>query len=357
MNHKRIESLDYLRGIMAISVMVYHYYIFSIADHELEGLLGKLGIYAVSTFYILSGLSLTLAYYDGVNNFKEVLAYMIKRIFRIFPMIWLATSIALFFTWLGDNTLPDLVTILLNYTLLFGFLKIDSYIATGAWSIGNEMVFYFLFPIIIFFVRMNKSIMLLILFLFIAIALYYAFFVLDENNELSVQWIKYINPFNQVYLFTIGMAIAIFFKSNFMKNQFFSWLWIIILLGFICLPSYDQQVNLITDWERIYYSILFTLMTLLFFIGVGDYNNLFGKILQLLGEISYSIYLLHPLVAIPVVYITSKYGIEKFDAHFYFAIPLTLVSAYISFLLVEKPMIRLGKSLIKRFIIRKELIK
>lgn len=68
MKNNRVESLDYLRGLMALSVVIYHYISWSMSTGSSvdvigsQFILGKLGIYAVSIFYILSGVSLAYIY-------------------------------------------------------------------------------------------------------------------------------------------------------------------------------------------------------------------------------------------------------------------------------------------------------
>jgi peptidoglycan/LPS O-acetylase OafA/YrhL len=49
----RIEGLDWLRGLMAIGIMSYHYFSWKFGAIELENPLGRLGIYGVSIFYVL----------------------------------------------------------------------------------------------------------------------------------------------------------------------------------------------------------------------------------------------------------------------------------------------------------------
>jgi peptidoglycan/LPS O-acetylase OafA/YrhL len=91
----RIESLDYLRGTMALSVMMYHYVVWSGIDMKPDSLLSKLGIYAVSVFYVLSGLSLALAYKGRVASWRDVLRFFTKRIFRIAPLLWIMVTLAI----------------------------------------------------------------------------------------------------------------------------------------------------------------------------------------------------------------------------------------------------------------------
>ncbi|AYH05651.1 acyltransferase family protein [Pectobacterium parmentieri] len=93
----RVESLDYLRGVMALSVVIYHYVSWSGGYGLLgsEHLLGKLGVYAVSMFYILSGLSLAYVYDGKIKSLSDAKKFAIKRIFRIFPLFWIVTTLAL----------------------------------------------------------------------------------------------------------------------------------------------------------------------------------------------------------------------------------------------------------------------
>lgn len=60
-NH-RIDSLDYLRGIMALLIMLYHYYSWIYSGFDSSEFMGRIGVYGVSIFYILSGLTLYVAY-------------------------------------------------------------------------------------------------------------------------------------------------------------------------------------------------------------------------------------------------------------------------------------------------------
>ncbi len=140
---KRIESLDYLRGLMALAVMVYHYTSWTLGTVGVEHLLGKLGIYAVAIFYILSGVSLTLVYQDRIQQARDVYSFAVKRVFRILPLFWLSVVAALGFRFVeawraGAAFAVPWPQVFLNLTLLFGFVQPTAYLSTGAWSIGNE---------------------------------------------------------------------------------------------------------------------------------------------------------------------------------------------------------------------------
>ena len=57
---KRLYNLDYLRGLAALGIMAVH--LSTLADGPLstQSFPGRYGVYGVSVFYILSGLTLFL---------------------------------------------------------------------------------------------------------------------------------------------------------------------------------------------------------------------------------------------------------------------------------------------------------
>lgn len=160
---KRIESLDYLRGAMAVSVMLYHYLGGMQRTFDSDSLCGRLGVYAVVTFYVLSGLSLTIVYGDRFRNPADYRAYVTKRLLRIAPLFSVVVTLVVLLgvirnrVGLDEGFSINVWQLFLNYSLLFGFVKPDAYLPTGAWSIGNEMVFYAFLPILIVLGRKGRA--------------------------------------------------------------------------------------------------------------------------------------------------------------------------------------------------------
>lgn len=85
----RFESLDWLRGLMALSIMLYHFGSWHDAAHPI----GRLGIYGVSIFFILSGLSIAIAYDGFICDIRTSVRFFIRRLFRIWPLLWLAVAL------------------------------------------------------------------------------------------------------------------------------------------------------------------------------------------------------------------------------------------------------------------------
>ncbi|MGW9684604.1 acyltransferase family protein [Flagellimonas sp. 2504JD1-5] len=207
MQYQRIATLDYLRGLMALFIMVYHYFSWTYKAPLSESILGVLGIYGVSIFYILSGLTLYLVYFDKLI-LSTSFSFYIKRIFRIYPVLWLAILLNIFLL----NKTYDIETIFLNVTGIFGFVAHDNYIPTGAWSIGNELVFYSLFPFIIIGKNIYKYFLEVCFTISLLIGGFFCFIKMTDLETLQTQWKIYINPFNQLFLFLGGMLVAKYFS-------------------------------------------------------------------------------------------------------------------------------------------------
>jgi exopolysaccharide production protein ExoZ len=219
MVQSRNISLDYLRGLCALAIMLFHFIGFSRnVVFDSAHFLGRMGVYGVSIFYVLSGLTLFMVYGERLN----LLEFYVRRFFRIFPLLW----VVIFLSILIRNSHPPLNLIILNVSGLFGFVKWWGYIGTGVWSIGNELVFYASFPLIIFLIQRNRSLFLLFASLIFATYLAFAFVILDEHNTLSEQWRNYINPLNQVGLFLAGIFIGLLFRQTKVGNRLCGWYWL-----------------------------------------------------------------------------------------------------------------------------------
>lgn len=358
---QRILSIDYLRGLMALSVMIYHFCSWSFGAPPSEYLLGKLGVYAVSIFYVISGISLYLVYSGTRWNSGTLFNFAIKRILRIGPTYWLATSLMIVLGIISSqNFTPDWSRYASNYLLIFGLYNPRDYIPTGGWSIGNEIAFYFFFPILIIFAR-KKWLFISALTGLFSLHLYYAFFGITQERTLAEEWSIYINPLNQVFLFAIGVYIA-WARENFAPPNQRTTLTILALsLGlFTFLPAAGNQINIVTGIERIYFTLCCG------GICYGCLNINFAlpksaeKILKFLGDTSYTSYLLHGvLTAYGLKYIFPIFNNSSAQMKLVFLtcliMPLTFLFSHLVYRYLEVPAINVGKRLDKARIAPKNL--
>src|SRR5687768_1826084 len=93
----RINSLDYLRGLTAFGIMVFHFTSWTFGGYQAQDFLGRVGLYGVSVFYVLSGLILFLIYFRKLKpTLPSLDTFALKRIYRIYPLLWLTAGLTLF---------------------------------------------------------------------------------------------------------------------------------------------------------------------------------------------------------------------------------------------------------------------
>lgn len=339
----RLYNLDYLRGLAAFGIMIYHYLSWTLGKFSADTFMGRLGIYGVSIFYVLSGLTLYYVYYDKMKPSKEdIVSFFKKRIFRIFPLLWLVTIVAIILS----RKSPDFYSLFLNLSGLFGFIKWDTYFSAGVWSIGNELVFYAFFPFFILFSKSYKPLMALLAITILGLYLYFAFNKLNQDLTLSEQWRNYVNPLNQVFLFLGGFLIGRFLHNVKIKNSIVITLLLLGLILFIFYPVTGDTINLVTGVNRLIFTACCFLICISFYKMTFTLPKFIHKPLTLLGEASYSVYLLHPIVySVTGIALTIS---SKYLFHFPESVRLiisvisTLIISYFVYQRFEKYFMKLG---------------
>ncbi|MBC9934879.1 acyltransferase family protein [Chitinophaga qingshengii] len=340
-NVKRVDSLDYLRGIAAFGIMIYHCFTWGFGGFSPDSFMGKWGIYGVSIFYILSGLTLHYVYFDNMNfTPRDLKKFFLKRFFRIYPLLWLTIIL----TIILNQKMPSLPGLLLNLTGAFGVLKWHSYIGVGVWSIGNELVFYLFFPVFIFLSKKSKFLFFCLSAILLLIFLYFAFFKMDASLSLTdnEQWKMYVNPLNQVFLFLSGYLMGMFFR-RYMFSKF--WTISILLLSLLVFILYTPvSSNLSAGINRIILSTLSFLICLSFYKSTLQVPVFIDKVLKMLGEASYSIYLLHPIVW-QLLYIANERLSLKLSMTTCVALTIVIstIVGYFNHKYFESFFVRLGK--------------
>ncbi|MCC6181496.1 MAG: acyltransferase [Bacteroidia bacterium] len=338
----RLYNLDYLRGIAALGIMLYHYYSWAFEHFKADDFMGRVGVYGVSIFYVLSGLTLYYVYYDKMKpTFREVKCFFVKRFFRIFPLLWLVTITAIILS----KKAPNFFDVFLNLTGLFGVVSWNVTFSPWVWSIGNELVFYLFFPFFVLLTKYNKILLYLLLVLLFSFYIYFAFFELKSNELYANQFRIYSNPLNQVFLFLCGFLIGLLFSK---KELNIIVLLIVLLFGFLTFvfwPAEGNPINLVTGINRIVFTfscllIVFALYKLR--ININKSINIVHKVFVLLGEISYSVYLIHPLM-----YKLVKQFLGINPTTLSFTLLLTLVVSYFVYRYFEKNCMKLGGNLLK----------
>lgn len=319
--------------------MVYHYLTWAKYEGWFYYFFSKAGYYGVELFYVLSGFTLAMVYSKiGIASMNNVLSFYIKRVFRIFPLLWLVTLITLVL----KNQLLELDVLFINLTGLFSVYRITDYIAIGAWSIGNELFFYLCFPILILVEKrwVKYSLVIILSVPFILFAFTGGIF---RSNEVF-NWKSFINPIGHLIMFYSG--ILLFQNKAMIKPKWSRFLILFVLLLFFIVP-FVQRVDVVYGFQRISYSSLIIILVFAS-INMGAFKNrLLHGLSRKLGEASYSIYLLHPLVWGGCGYLINVFKIEWLRESNYMRIIicalLTFFIAYLVYQYYEKILVQVGK--------------
>ncbi|BCG62657.1 MAG: hypothetical protein methR_P0304 [Methyloprofundus sp.] len=354
-NLPRIEGMESLRSMAALMIIIFHMVVLS--NMSIPKFLHDAVIsfgYGVPLFYTLSGFVLSYGYINKLNGRNQVINFYIKRYFRIAPLfyfmipVWIISSKIIY-----DNSF-SLSEIILNYSLLFGLVpgKHESIVWAG-WSIGVEILFYLLFPIISALIcNIRSSIIAIIMTIFISSA----FFI--STKTMNMGSYPYMNIITHLPSFLCGMlAFFIWERTNFIRSiKIGATLLIITLvatLAIIYIPFVKGALLVLAEMrmELYIWSFLFTMLIL----SICFWPNLFivNKISTGMGKISFSLYLLHPLIIVLLqnTYFKVKESLENEVLSFFACSFLTIAAvtlvAKLSFHLIEVPSMKYGKKIAK----------
>ncbi len=142
---ERVPGWDLLRGLCALAVMTYHLLEWQDIAH-----LSPLGTYGVYLFFLLSGASMAYVYdADRVSTWGGVWRFLATRWFRLAPLYLLVCVIFLAMLAARNGFWASEIPYRLALNASFAFGLHDPTIwalAVGGWSLGIEFMFYLAFP-------------------------------------------------------------------------------------------------------------------------------------------------------------------------------------------------------------------
>lgn len=347
-----LYPLTTLRFIFALMVFLSHSVFFMPGGEQAHPRLYATfheGFIGVSFFFILSGFILSYRYLNPADSGPlPVKRFWIKRFSRIYP-IYLFSLV--FAAGLGlDYLHRDPGGFFKELALSVGMLQ--TLVADGrysfnfnapAWSVADEMIFYLLFPLLL---RIANRPWLWYALLAAGIILVIGEMLVTPPGAGSYTF--YRNPFVRVLDFALGIALFQHFQRrpqhswSRSKGNFMEWSSVLILGLFLL---FRNEVPL--HWRySAYYWIPMLVLIYTFAKGAGQISAFFTKPFPvLLGEASYSFYLIHVPVAILLLIVFRKLGWTPGPAmyigtHFI----LTLAGSVILFRFLERPLNRFLRS-------------
>ncbi|MEI7557273.1 acyltransferase, partial [Candidatus Chlorohelix sp.] len=338
-----ILPLSSLRFIAALMVLFYHLsldpdvplFFYSLARNSLIG---------VSLFFVLSGFILCYTYYPSFQKGLKgrLWNFWVARFARIYPMYLLTLLLSLFFS--NDFSKAGPFYSLLHLLGLQTYIY-DSYyfgLFNGpSWSVSAEIFFYMVFPFLLYLSAIAlKTVPQLLLTGFAIMAIQIGLMLLASSLSYDDQhYIFYNTGPGRLCEFLIGILAGRIFllwlhrPVSKVELRWVSLAAFISVVGVIGIMTLDKTVLSIYRFGTIY-AVPFAIIIF----WLARYSTRTSKLMSapvfvLLGEASYSFYLLHDLVIRLMDYIFTD-SVKGIPAYTLYA-GVILVTSTLSIILFQ----------------------
>lgn len=340
----KYQYIDSLRGWAIIGVITIHSAF--MVDMNFSTTIKSIayqGSKGVELFFMLSALTLMLSASKRRDDKSTNLNFFIRRFFRIAPMYYTILILCQFV--IPKFKTFDAGNISSNFLFLHGFFP--TYInkgVPGGWSVGLEMIFYAIFPLMIIFITsINRA----IIFTILGFALRIVFFLVLSKHQLvtdNLAW-KYFLGFNFInHLPVFGLGFILYFLI-YDKKEIISPTYLLLLVSLILYTG-------IWDLLPNKFSFEIGLFILIYSLSQKSFILLVNPVLVYIGKISFSLYLTNQLVILLFSELNLVSMLNNSFLNFVcFTSSVFLLSVIISsatYFGIEKPCIKFGNDLINK---------
>ncbi len=355
----RYRSIDALRGIAALFVMLLHIGMSYAHSHQALPMSDKIiaslqqfdiGRMGITIFFLVSGFVIPKSI--KMHQERALTAFVIKRFFRLYPLYWLSMILGLWGIWYLHGRPFDHAIVGSNLTMVPAFFQ-KPFVIGLYWSLETELIFYLIISTMLFTGILRK----LQYYLYITILCLFALLVLQVYPQMRPIFPHWAAAPYHLSLMFLGVLFRHFYDRDHWQSQekfirydtkriFQLQLILVVMVPIVVLMLFFFFQNL----ENLPDAVAYLMGIAIFFGGVYLIQKP-PRFLVHLGTISYSLYLLHPVVISLWEYIRHK-NYMNFDPGLInislISISATILLANLTYFFVEKPFNKYGHSLAKR---------
>ncbi|MGH1518251.1 acyltransferase family protein [Chryseobacterium sp. JK1] len=323
-----IKSLTGLRGVVALWVVCFHFFPHLKSDILLNTV-GN-GYLAVDVFFVLSAFLLTVSYSEKfkILNSKGVLNFYKKRVNRIYPVYGISIVFIVLFieksSW---------VAFFINAGLVQCFFNPNYLLNVVYWSLSTEWISYLLFPFMLYLiirVKIRGEILIIAgLVLRVVLPHFPEMFIGSDIPMEMGKHQRYLDiPYGvnsllrTIASYLLGIGIALLPKYKIKGN-------VLIYLS----VGISLVLLLCTVRGLVFIPLLSAVIIKQLYTGEKNYVQMFlgSSVIHFLGNISYSLYIIHYIIKKQNVILLSS---ENFNS--LVLIALSILLSYLSYVLIER---------------------
>lgn len=354
-----IKNIQYLRFLAAFLVILAH------ANLQLYGVsaqITNLGGFGVDIFFIISGFIMPFVLYGGMYEQNSQLkmgsgTFLLRRIFRIWPMYLIIILVVMLLSYLVANGIianpsADLAYIFNGSKLEFKwFLETVTFshwsrppLLNIGWTLQFEFIFYAAIALVVFLGLKKFEA------LEIALLGFFFLFAMIGYSAATVSGVVRTLGSPIIFEFIFGMLLYRLVSSQVLISKYVALIIVAVTIPVFLFVELNIQFRMDAPFHRLFISgpAAFLLVWSALSLEKLTKENWF---FELLGDASYSLYLVHGVVAPLFAFIWTSYGLDQNVS------VLIYISAYIlachavaifAHLKIEKPINRFLRNLTQR---------
>lgn len=350
-----LPGIHGLRALAALGVMLAHTALVPSPHLALPPVLDRvvpLLPMCVTLFFVLSAYSLLHSHMQSIEQPHWVRSYLVKRLFRIAPLFY--SILLLYCLTPAYRPMITFTTVAANIAFIYNFFpSLHGSLVPAGWTIGVEMPFYLLIPLVVMLVRDVRD----ATYLFVATA------VLGVANQYwlterfgSASDYPGAAFLTNVYACTGGILAYHLVKARQASRTTWLIFGIAGVVALLSIPVHDPVPVVVGRPDMVVWTAAMCMVCA--WQAAAPSRALSARPMQWLGDRSFSIYLLHPLAVNMLirsgVYAAIYGDLQPIGAWAYLAcvavtVSIVLPIAATTYWAIELPGQAIGAALIRRF--------
>jgi peptidoglycan/LPS O-acetylase OafA/YrhL len=355
---ERLDFIDALRGLAALYVVAFHAVLIPDPPLGVPGWLAPVllnGGTGVTLFFVLSAFTMCYTLHARPAAERGAITFYLRRFFRIAPLyyVWLAAMLLL--TFRREGRLPGAAEFV-SY-LTFAFNPVPAWqegLVWASWTLGVEMLFYLLFPLIFRFTGTLGRAAVFVAVSFAIAAAHDAVLAAYLPARFDINKVRHISLGHQLPVFAIGILTYYLHNRLRASPRRSAWgggLLAVGGIGFVAVPL------LVVDGRTgaNLYAMAVVYAAIVLGLSAVPLCAVVNPLTVFMGTISYSLYLNHPQLVFALiprlyrrVYAAGDVSVWGLAACVAGTFLLLVPVSYVTYRTIEQPGLRFGSRLLRK---------